>query len=128
VPEIDIRQNEGQFGSPMRFFWIVVGSLTRRWSLFIQDDGAGLQPFFLFLCDVFLGRCPRLVWIGPSALWKCPESSIPNMRRDPKGRRRGTSDLNDSSADSSQAAEPRRGGPAESSPGRKPGISVEQET
>ena len=30
-------------------------------------DGAGLQPVGIRVA-VFLGRCPRLVWIGPLAL------------------------------------------------------------
>jgi hypothetical protein len=33
-----------------------------------ENDGAGLQPFFVFRCNVFLGRCPRLIWCAPSAL------------------------------------------------------------
>jgi hypothetical protein len=39
-------------------------------------DGSDLQPFTALLSP-FLGRCPRLVWIGPPALWKWSKSSIP---------------------------------------------------
>ena len=42
--------------------------------------GAGFQPLMIFV-NLSLGRCPRLVWIGPPALWRWCKSSLDPKKR-----------------------------------------------
>ena len=47
---------------------VVPGASPQVWSFYIRDNGTGLQPSSLHRHDLILGRCPRLLWLSPSAL------------------------------------------------------------
>ena len=61
------------------------GGSNSAWSLYIQGYRSGFQPLFLRL-DLFLGRCPRLIWSAPSALLVGMKTRIRTFSGGPRAR------------------------------------------